>query len=161
MRAVKESTTMVFDPSLTHGGYAVISKGEVVSLHNLGSLSDLLDHVIELEGNPEGFLQAVIEDVPCYTGKNIPSHTAFKLGKSCGQLEGFFRGRLIPVEFLSPKKWQAPLGGLKGLSGNPRKQKLKDHACRMYPNFKPTLRQCDALLMAHFLINQTNRDANS
>jgi hypothetical protein len=161
MRAVKENKGLVFDPSLTNGAYTYINKGKVISLHNLGSLSDLLNHVLELEGNPEGFLQAYIEDVPCYTGKNIPSHTSFKLGKSCGQLEGFFRGREIPVEFVSPKKWQAQFSGLKGLSGNPRKQKLKQHAERLYPNLKPTLRQADALLMAHFLINHTNRDANS
>ena len=158
MRAVNQ---MVFDPSLNHGGYAVTSNNVVVSIHNLGCLSDLNDHITELVENHKGFLQAVIEDVPCYTGKNIPSHTSFKLGKSCGQLEGLFRGRQIPVQFLSPKKWQAPLSGLKGLSGNPRKQKLKQHAYRLYPNLKPTLRTCDALLMAHFLINHTNRDANS
>jgi len=161
MRAVKESTNLFFDPSLTNGAYAVTYKGKIISIHNLGSLSDLNDHVSELEANPEGLLQAVIEDVPPYAGKNIPSFTAFKLGKSCGQLEGFFRGRLIPVQFLSPKKWQAPLSGLKGLTGSPRKRVLKDHACRMYPHLKPTLRQADALLMAHFFINQTNRDANS
>jgi hypothetical protein len=148
--------TLVFDPG-SSGGYAVCFGGlNAITLHNLLSPSDLIDHILELEEIHKGFLRAVLEDVPPYAGKNIPSYTSFKLGRSCGFLEGLLRGRQIPVEFLSPKKWQKPLGGLKGLTGTKRKAVLRDHACRLYPLLKPTLKTCDALLMAHYHFSLTS-----
>jgi len=143
-------TTLTFDPG-AKGGYAICYGGlKEITLHNLDSFSDLLEHILELEEIHKGFLQAVVEDVPAFAGKDIPSFTSFKLGKSCGQLEGLLRARLIPVHLLSPRKWQAGFTGLKGLSGTIRKRALKDHAHRLYPTLKPTLRTADALLMAHY-----------
>ena len=153
---------MKFDPTTVHaiydpgssGGYAVCYDGlKAITLHNIDCPTDLIDHILELEETHKGFLHAVIEDVPPYAGKNIPSYTSFKLGKNCGFLEGVLRARQIPVEFLSPKKWQKPLGGLKGLSGSARKKALRNHANRLYPLLKPTLKTCDALLMAHYYFN--------
>jgi hypothetical protein len=151
MKEENKVVTFAIDPGV-NGGYAVIFGSlNAITLHNLDSFGDLLEHVTELEGIHKGFLRAVIEDVPPYAGKNIPSFTTFKLGRSCGQLEGLFRARFIPVEFVSPKKWQSKLTGLKGLQGASRKRALKDHALRLYPTLlpKPSLKTCDALLMAH------------
>ena len=122
-------------------------------MHNLQSSSDFIDHVLELEEIHKGFLRSVIEDVPSFAGKNVPSYTSFKLGHSCGFLEGVLRARQIPVELISPRKWQKGLSGLKGLTGSPRKRVLRDIACRKYPLLKPTLKTCDALLMADYHFN--------
>lgn len=147
--------TLVIDPGAS-GGYAVCFGGlNAITLHNLNSQADFIDHLLELEEMHKGFLRSVVEDVPPYAGKNIPSYTSFKLGRNVGFLEGALRGRQIPIEFVSPRKWQKPLSGLKGLTGNPRKKVLRDHACRLYPLLKPTLKTCDALLLAHyFFCNQ-------
>lgn len=125
-----------------------------ITLHNLQSNADFIDHVLALEEAHAGLLQGVMELVPPFVaGKNIPSSTGFKLGRSCGFIEGVLRGLRIPLELVSPKKWQAGLQGLKGVTGAPRKRLLRDHACRLYPTLKPTLKTCDALLLAHFFIN--------
>ena len=142
--------TLNIDPG-GKGGYAVCYGGlKEITLHNLDTVSDFLEHILELEEISNGFLQAVLEDVPPYAGKNIPSYTSFKLGKNCGQIEGILRARQIPIHLISPRKWQAGFSGLKGLSGTARKRALKDHAHRLYPTLKPTLRTADALLMAHY-----------
>jgi hypothetical protein len=148
-----QEVTIVIDPG-SSGGYAICFGGlKAITLHNLQSPSDFIDHVLELEEIHKGFLRSVVEDVPSYAGKDVPSYTSFKLGRSCGFLEGVLRARQIPVEFISPRKWQKNLGGLKGLSGSPRKRVLKDHASRKYPLLKPTLKTCDALLMADYHFN--------
>ena len=61
--------TTVFDPG-SSGGYAVCFGGlNAITLHNLLSPSDLIDHVLELEEIHKGFLRAVLEDVPPYAGQ--------------------------------------------------------------------------------------------
>ena len=45
----------------------------------------------------------------------IPSSTSFKLGKSCGFLEGVLRMAKIPFTLVRPQEWQKGLGGLGGL----------------------------------------------
>ena len=159
MKDDNQVITFAVDPGAS-GGYALCFGGlRAITLHNLDTFSDLLEHVTELEGIHKGFLRAIIEDVPPYAGKNIPSYTTFNLGRNCGQLEGLFRAKSIPVEFVSPKRWQSKFTGLKGLQGAPRKRALKDHACRLYPTLlpKPTLRTCDALLMAHYFFTHSNK----
>jgi len=153
---MKDSLQVVkefIDPGIKGGVATVFGSLNKIKLSNFDTPTEYIEHLLELEGIHKGFLQVYIEAAPAYCGKNIPSSSAFKLGKSCGLLEGIVRARQIPLEFISPKKWQAPLAGLKGLTGNPRKKALKDHACRLFPHLKPTLRTADALLMAHFHSN--------
>lgn len=145
---------LAIDPG-SQGGYAVCLGGlRNITLHNLQSNADFVDHLLALEEAHKGLLHAVLENPPPYiAGKNVPSHTSFKLGRNCGFLEGVLRGRRIPVELVSPKKWQAGLQGLKGVTGAPRKRLLRDHACRLFPSLNPTLKTCDALLLASFHLN--------
>lgn len=148
-----DQTYLIFDPG-KNGGYAECHNGlNDIILHKLDSSADFIEHMLELEQTHKGFVRAVIEAVPPYAGKNIPSYTSFKLGHNCGFIEGVLRARQIPVEFLSPKKWQKPLTGLKGLTGSGRKKALRDHANRLFPTLKPTLATCDALLMAWYKFN--------
>lgn len=150
MKDGSQVITFVVDPG-AQGGYAVCFGGlRAITLHNLETFQDLLEHVDELQQLHKGYLRCVLEDVPSYTGRDIPSYTSFKLGKNVGQLEGMFRALRIPVEFISPRKWQSKFTGLKGLTGGPRKRALRDHAARLYPLLKPTLKTADALLMAHY-----------
>ena len=134
------------------GGIAIaLDSMADLTTHNLDGISTLQ----ELLDNYECYDRRIIcEDVPAYTGRNIPSHASFKLGRSFGLIEGLARGMKIPCEMISPKTWQKGLTGLKGLSGTKRKRVLKDHASRLYPDSKPTLKTADAILIGHhFLIN--------
>jgi len=106
---------------------------------------------------------AVIESIPPYTGANIPSSSAFKLGYNYGFESGVLMAMKFPLHLVKPQKWQAGLEGLRGLTGAPRKRKLKSHACRLYPELKITLATADALLILDWWHRTQNpiRDART
>jgi len=100
-------------------------------------------------------IEAVVEHVPPFAGKMIPSSTSFKLGKSCGFLEGVLRALKIPFVLVRPQEWQKGLSGLSGLTSNKRKKALMNHAKQFFPSTKGlTLKTADAILiLRHHLIN--------
>ena len=65
------------------------------------------------------------------SGKMIPSSTTFKLGKSCGFLEGCLHGR-DSFTLVRPQEWQKGLSGLSGLTSNKRKKVLMNHAKQFF-----------------------------
>ena len=104
MKDDNQVVTFAIDPG-ANGGYALCFGGlRAITLHNLDTFSDLLEHVTELEGIHKGFLRAIIEDVPPYAGKNILSFTTFKLGKNCGQLEGLFLSQVHTCGICQPQE---------------------------------------------------------
>jgi len=94
--------------------------------------------------------------VPPFAGKMIPSSSSFKLGKSCGFLEGVLRMAEIPYTLVRPQEWQKGLSGLTKLTSGKRKKVLANHAKQFFPSTKGlTLKTADAILiLRHFLINQ-------
>ena len=94
----------------------------------------------------------VLENVPPFVGRVIPSSAAFKLGKSCGWLEGFYQGKGFTVVLVRPQEWQKTMGvGTKGDSTTSEwKNKLKAEAQRRFPLNTITLKTADAFcLLAH------------
>ena len=93
-----------------------------------------------------------IEKVPPFVGRLIPSSAAFKLGKSCGWLEGWAAGRQHRVILIAPQVWQARLGIAKGnLTQSRWKSALKAEASRRYPGLDDlTLATADALLLLDY-----------
>jgi hypothetical protein len=94
----------------------------------------------------------VLENVPPFVGRVIPSSAAFKLGKSCGWLEGFYQGKGFTVVLVRPQEWQKTMGvGTKGASSTSEwKNKLKAEAQRRFPLNTITLKTADAFcLLAH------------
>jgi hypothetical protein len=94
----------------------------------------------------------VLENVPPFVGRVIPSSAAFKLGKSCGWLEGYFTGKGFAVVLVRPQEWQKTMGvGTKGDSTTTEwKNKLKAEAQRRFPLNTITLKTADAFcLLAH------------
>jgi hypothetical protein len=91
----------------------------------------------------------VIEKVPPFVGRLIPSSAAFKLGKSAGYVEGYCAGRQHPVILVTPQKWQAGLGIPKGSKTQSQwKSALKAEASRRHPGLDGlTLKTADALLI--------------
>ena len=133
------------------GGLTVCldSRPENMVAYNLEDLSSTLEVLQEYKDYRRII---VLEDPPPYAGKNIPSSAGYKLGLSVGQIEGLARGLFIRCEKISPKTWQQGLTGLSGKTGPARKKVLKDHASRLYPHLKPTLKTADAILLTHFFI---------
>ena len=144
------------DPGRT-GGYAIAYDNLTsIELHNLTEEGEFVRHLNEIIDNPDlELIEAAIEDVPPFAGKNIPSSAGFKIGYSYGFCAGVLRALKVPITLIRPKVWQAGLGGLTSLTGNPRKRVLKDHANRFFPTVKGlTLKTADAaLILRHFFIN--------
>jgi hypothetical protein len=136
------------DPGAS-GGVAVATKEDgklVIRLHKMPTDATELAQVI-----PFGAV-VFIEKVPPFVGRLIPSSAAFKLGKSCGWLEGWAAGRQHRVILIAPQVWQAGLGIAKGsLTQSRWKSALKAEAARRYPALDDlTLATADALLLLDY-----------
>ena len=149
--------TIGIDPGKS-GGYAIAWGGlHDVKLHSIGEDFEFVEHIQDLQDHPLiTSLEAVLELVPPYVGKNIPSSSSFKLGKNCGFLEGVLRMAEIPFTLVRPQEWQKGLSGLTKLTSGKRKKVLMNHAKQFFPSTKGiTLKTADAILiLRHFLINQ-------
>lgn len=149
--------TIGIDPGKS-GGYAIAwGKMATIELHKLGEDFEFVEHIQDLKDHPDVTeIEAVIELVPPFAGKNIPSSSSFKLGKNCGFIEGTLRMAEIPFTLVRPQEWQKGLGGLQGLSYNQRKKALTNHAKRFFPSVNGlTQKTADAILiLRHFLINK-------
>ena len=145
------------DPGAS-GGVAIIAKRPEghweIKLHPIPADPAELANII-----PFGSI-IFIEKVPPFVGRIIPSSAAFKLGKSCGWLEGWAAGRQHRVILVSPQTWQAGLGIAKGkLMQGQWKSALKAEASRRYPGQDGlTLKTSDALLILDYAINFSPRN---
>ncbi len=148
--------TIGIDPG-KNGGYAIAWGGQhKIALHTLDEDFEFVEHMQDLLDHPDvTSVEAVVELVPPFAGKKIPSSTSFVLGKSCGFLEGVLRMAKIPFVLVRPQEWQKGLSGLSGLTYNKRKKALMNHAKQFFPSTKGlTLKTADAILiLRHHLMN--------
>lgn len=145
--------TIGIDPGKSGGVAFANEEDGIYRAENLYPITALMEHV-ETIRDAGHKMQIVVEDVPPYTGKNIPGSSAFKLGVSFGLIQGYALGERIPCYMLKPKDWQKSIGGLKGAEGKTRKQLLRDVAKRLYPELTPTLKTCDAILITHVFLDK-------
>lgn len=149
--------TIGIDPGKS-GGYAIGWGGlHSINLHSIGEDFEFVEHIQDLKDHPDVTgIEAVVELVPPFAGKMIPSSSSFKLGKSCGFLEGVLRMAEIPFTLVRPQEWQKGLSGLTKLTSGKRKKVLMNHAKQFFPSQKRlTLKTADAILiLRHFLINK-------
>ena len=108
------------------GGIA-FKKGEKITLKGFTKFTETEFLEAVRDYDPENTV-AVVESVPPYVGKAIPSSSAFKLGYNYGFEVGALMALKFPLHLVKPQKWQAGLSGLAGLTGQPRKRQLKNHA---------------------------------
>lgn len=134
---------LAIDPGAS-GGLALYKKDGSVEAHPLPSLTydALADMVMDQ-------YTVVIEDVPKFAGRMIPSSSTATLHFGYGYLCGHFEARGYRVIKVPPQTWQKTIGiGKKGdLSSSQWKRKLRDEAQRRYPSLKVTLDTADALLL--------------
>lgn len=83
------------------------------------------------------------KDDPTKITQGITS--TFTFGQNYGFLRGILSALKIPRETITPRKWQKALGCLTG--GN--KNVTKVRAQELYPDFRVTLWNADAILIAH------------
>jgi len=91
-----------------------------------------------------------MEDIPRYAGKDVPSSSIAILFRNYGFCLGAAQAMGLPVHLVKPQKWQKGIPAAAGVTGQGKKRVLKDHASRLFPHAKPTLKTADALLIAHY-----------
>lgn len=136
-------TYLAIDPGAS-GGYALLKENGEFEAHPLPSLT-----YSELQAATFGDYTVVIEDVPKFVGRMIPSSATATLHFGFGYLCGHFEARLMRVIKVPPQTWQKTIGiGKKGdLSSAQWKRKLRDEAQRRHPELKATLQTADAILL--------------
>lgn len=147
--------TIGIDPG-SSGGYAIAWEN-TINVYALGEDFEFVEHIQDLKDHPDvTSIEAVVELVPPFAGKMIPSSSSFKLGENYGFIQGVLRMAEIPFTLIRPQEWQKGLSGLKGLTSNKRKKVLANHAKRFFPSTKGiTLKTADAILIIrHFLNNK-------
>ena len=141
------------DPGL-NGGIAVM--GDVVcggiaafKFETIATIQDLLEKI--LDENDASNIKAFVEDPPVFfkgAGGGLASQA--KLHRNYGEYLGILMGLRIPFEIVTPQKWQKGLPGLQKLTGKDRKAALYNLAKERFPQAKPTLKTCDAMLIAEY-----------
>jgi hypothetical protein len=137
-----DSFILAIDPG-ANGGFAYKGGATVFCGKN--------DELAQLTINRETII--VVEKVPPYVGKFIPSSAAFKLGYSYGWIVGRFSG--YKTHHITPQVWQKFLNiGTKGEQTTTQwKNKLKDEAIKLFPNQRRiTLATADAYLLLHYAL---------
>ena len=127
-----------------------------INLHTLDEDFEFVEHMQELKKHPDiESIEAVVELVPPFVGKKIPSSRSFKLGQNYGFIQGVLRALKIPFTLVRPQEWQKGLSGLSGLTSNKRKKVLMNHAKQFFPSIKGLkLQTADAILiLRHHLTN--------
>lgn len=124
---------------------------------------------IELVAMPDGASQIVrfllqhktagaalwIEEIPKYVGRNIPSSTTAVLFENYGLVVGAALAIGYELHRIRPQVWQEPLGlgGKKSCASSSEwKRKLRNKAAELYPSQDVTLKNCDALLLLHYVL---------
>ncbi len=94
---------------------------------------------------------AYVEDLPYFTGKNLPGSSIGKMFRNFGFILGCLQSLSFEVVMIKPQRWQKLLAlGTKGSSTTTEwKNKLKADAQRRFPQLGAgvTLKTADALLI--------------
>lgn len=157
---------LAIDPGKS-GGYAISYSEREVRAYPMpeteGDILDLFRCEAAEAGGPENVV-AVVEDLPLFTGAEIPGARMAVLHRNFGFLLGALGMAGIRRELVKPQAWQTGLGlgnsrtlpGTRSQRKTAWKNKLKARAQELYPNLKVTLATADALLILEWKLNSTN-----
>ena len=140
---------IAIDPGASGGVAIYKNNGEVTATPLGGMNADSLYQMTIDADIPADAITIVIEDVPKFAGRMIPSSSTATLHFGYGYLCGHLEARGFRVIKVPPQTWQKTVGiGKKGdLSSSQWKRKLRDEAQRRHPALKVTLDTADALLL--------------
>lgn len=149
---------LAIDPGASGGIVEMYPGGRVVSAA-MPDDAELCDQI-------EAFaVSAKCDGVPavCYmelvggfiAGNRLPGSAMFNFGSGYGYLRGLLAANRIELRLIRPQEWQAGIPGVRGQKEKAvRKRALKEHAARLFPDAKPTLKTADALCIADFARRQ-------
>lgn len=95
---------------------------------------------------------AYLEQVCGYVAGNpAPGSAMFNFGDGYGYIRGLLAMAGVKVVLVRPQTWQAGIPGVRAVKEKAaRKRALKEHAARMFPGVKVTLKTADALCIAEY-----------
>ena len=142
------------DPGAS-GGIAIIYPDQKVHALGMPDDADLLDvisNTAQLATTEGARVVAYLELVGGYiAGNPAPGSAMFNFGSGWGYIRGLLAAYRIRTELVRPQQWQAGIPGVKGAADKTaRKRSLKEHAARLHPTVKVTLKTADALLLADY-----------
>ena len=141
--------TIGIDPGI-NGALAVINGTEVFSMtFTDATIGNVVKEAVEIvRSEPNRSLVVYIESVHAFPGQGVSS--CFKFGRAYGEALGALDALEAPYRLVSPMKWQKTIIGIpkKKDGATAHKRALKMEAQRRFPQCKPTLKTCDALLIA-------------
>ena len=135
------------DPGV-NGGLCIISPSGA-SASPFKTAAGYLDILSVLRGED---VKAYVEELTgTVAGSPITPPSSFKLGRNVGIVEGLLMALEIPFETVRPKVWQQGLPGIASIKVYAqRKRALHNLAQQRFPQLKPTLKTCDAILIADY-----------
>lgn len=84
-------------------------------------------------------------------GSKLPGSAMFNFGDGYGYIRGLLAACLVETRLIRPQDWQTGIPGVRGTKEKPaRKRLLKEHAARLFPALKVTLKTSDALCLADY-----------
>lgn len=142
------------DPGLS-GGIALRDNNGIVHALSMppteGDLAFTLQKVARLAESAGAKVVAYVENIPLFTGKNLPGSSVAKLFRNFGFILGCLQTLGVEIKLLRPQQWQKLMSmGTKGsLTTTAWKNKLKAEAQRLFPQLgtSVTLKTADALLI--------------
>jgi hypothetical protein len=85
-------------------------------------------------------------------GNPAPGSAMFNFGDGYGYLRGILAALRVELRLVRPQVWQKGIPGIAGAVKGQRKRALKEHAARLFPHLKVTLKTADALCIADYAI---------
>jgi len=145
-------TLIAIDPGVS-GGIAYCGPDGEAACINMpdteAKIVDAIRMIVAARGNGRSY----IEDVPKFTGRNIPSSTTAVMFQNVGVIRGALIAMGIPMVSVPPKQWQKhfPVGSKSSCSGSAEwKRKLRAQAENRFPHLNVTLKTADALLILEY-----------
>jgi hypothetical protein len=145
---------MCIDPGASGGIACIYPDGNVTAIAMLddGDLRDEIESFAagaRAEGEtPVAYLEIVGGFI---AGNKLPGSAMFNFGSGYGYTRGLLAMARVELHMVRPQDWQKGIPGVHGVKEKPvRKRAMKEHAARLFPHLKVTLKTADALCILDF-----------
>lgn len=148
---------LAIDPGAS-GGYAIVHQSGATEVWPMLDEVTLRDEIagwqhwaLKDDVKPVAYLEQVGGFI---AGNPAPGSAMFNFGDGYGYIRGLLAALHVETRLVRPQVWQAGIPGIKGVEKSARKRALKEHAARIFPNLKVTLKTADALCIADYARRQ-------
>lgn len=153
----KREITIAIDPGVSGATAVRYPDGKVVvfPFESEAEQKDLVKSLAESAKIEQVPIRATLEEVGGYVGKAQPGSAMFSFGRNFGVHVGLLMANDISVRLVRPQVWQkglpqTPKLADKAAAKRKHKNDLKERAAALFPQFRVTLKNADALLILDY-----------